>query len=326
MMNYLIILVLLISDSAIAILPSKEITALADFYNATGGPYWVNNSGWLSGSDPCGSWVGVNCTHGNDSHVTMQVRQIRPLFAFHVQLLTICSPFVSLLGTRLKLPQHNLSASSSSSLRLAFEALSRLPFLSNLDLSNHLNTGADFLSACPGLPTPYDNVLAGALPDTVCGVGNGSLKVMDLTCVSLTGTLPDCLDGHSMPHLSTMGLSFNEIYGSIPASICSMRSLEDVWMRGNRLNSSIPSCIGNCSRLHHLDLSNDNGDWQKNGNRQTFWGTIPREMCSLEKLIAFWVQYTGNIEGGKFINSSIIVIVDYSSFWTARCALLVFIA
>ena len=40
--------------------------ALMDFYDATHGQYWRNNSGWGELSDVC-SWFGISCTDGQVS-------------------------------------------------------------------------------------------------------------------------------------------------------------------------------------------------------------------------------------------------------------------
>ena len=48
---------------------SPDYQPLVDLYNATNGPGWTNNTGWLSGCDPCtgnggNPWFGVTCSNG----------------------------------------------------------------------------------------------------------------------------------------------------------------------------------------------------------------------------------------------------------------------
>ena len=51
--------------------PQIQYDALAEFYNATNGDNWVNNSNWLNG-DPCEDfWHGIYCQSTNDSVIDM---------------------------------------------------------------------------------------------------------------------------------------------------------------------------------------------------------------------------------------------------------------
>lgn len=44
-----------------ATLPSSEVSALEDLYEASGGENWLNSDNWLQG-DPCANeWFGVTC-------------------------------------------------------------------------------------------------------------------------------------------------------------------------------------------------------------------------------------------------------------------------
>ena len=54
--------------SAVAEIPVSECEALVALYNSTGGSEWVDNSGWLATSTPCG-WYGVTCNGAAVRHV-----------------------------------------------------------------------------------------------------------------------------------------------------------------------------------------------------------------------------------------------------------------
>ncbi len=56
------LIVLLVSQirDGLAVLKSGDATALAALYNSAGGPSWLSQSGWLSGTDGC-TWYGVTC-------------------------------------------------------------------------------------------------------------------------------------------------------------------------------------------------------------------------------------------------------------------------
>ena len=56
----------------LAVLPPAQITALEEFYSATGGAVWYNSGGWMTSGDPCqrvinGGWYGVTCDSGGDT-------------------------------------------------------------------------------------------------------------------------------------------------------------------------------------------------------------------------------------------------------------------
>ncbi len=51
------------SCSEVSEIPTLECEALVALYNATDGPNWTNNSGWLETDTPC-SWHGVTCGAG----------------------------------------------------------------------------------------------------------------------------------------------------------------------------------------------------------------------------------------------------------------------
>jgi hypothetical protein len=53
------------SCTAVSEIPTAECQALVTFYEATDGPNWVDNTGWLETTTPC-SWYGLTCA---GSHV-----------------------------------------------------------------------------------------------------------------------------------------------------------------------------------------------------------------------------------------------------------------
>eukprot|EP01124_Arcella_intermedia_P031985 TRINITY_DN7372_c0_g3_i2.p1 TRINITY_DN7372_c0_g3~~TRINITY_DN7372_c0_g3_i2.p1 ORF type:complete len:124 (+),score=19.85 TRINITY_DN7372_c0_g3_i2:43-414(+) len=53
-----------------------ERSALEDFYIATNGQYWINNTSWLS-PDPCSPlWYGVVCTGDRITQLNLQQNNI----------------------------------------------------------------------------------------------------------------------------------------------------------------------------------------------------------------------------------------------------------
>lgn len=96
----LLLLALLFSSAVLAQDPGNcpEYEPLATFFNATGGPNWKNNFGWLSNTCPCSGppirgWDGLSCDNGNLSIMFVEVF----LFFFLLFSHTIPSQLVSLL-------------------------------------------------------------------------------------------------------------------------------------------------------------------------------------------------------------------------------------
>jgi hypothetical protein len=62
--------------------PDAQLAALLSLYNATGGPHWVNTTGWSSVPriDPCTagalSWFGVTCNGTNVTCVLVVLRLV----------------------------------------------------------------------------------------------------------------------------------------------------------------------------------------------------------------------------------------------------------
>ncbi|WP_158600406.1 hypothetical protein [Fibrisoma montanum] len=69
------------ATTSLTVISSPDYQPLVDLYNATNGPNWTNNTGWLSGCDPCtgngGSpWSGVQCQNGRVTYIDLQGRNL----------------------------------------------------------------------------------------------------------------------------------------------------------------------------------------------------------------------------------------------------------
>ncbi|KAJ0975809.1 hypothetical protein J5N97_017774 [Dioscorea zingiberensis] len=137
-------------------------------------------------------------------------------------------------------------------------------FNSILDLSNNsfsgpienISSGAQFeiyLSR---------NQLNGNVPSWLCQ--RNGLSVIDISENHLSGELPDCGVNSSIP--KNLNLAYNNIFGSIPESICSdpISSVQSLQLNHNKLSGEFPHSLKNCSQLLVLDLSDNN-----------FTGSIP---------------------------------------------------
>ncbi len=102
---------------------------------------------------------------------------------------------------------------------------------------------------------------------------------------NLEGTLPASIG--ALTHLRVLELSFNKLSGTLPESLGNLRKLETLAFNGNMLGGTIPSSLGKLGNLKNLHLSSN-----------SFTGTVPTELGKLKKLEVFNVfdnQLTGSL-------------------------------
>ncbi|KAL8144794.1 hypothetical protein AgCh_003125 [Apium graveolens] len=136
-----------------------------------------------------------------------------------------------------------------------------------IDISNNMLQG--------NLPVPPPNTilyevsnnrLVGDISPMICAVM--SLKVLDLSNNSMSGTIPQCL----VSSLEALVLQNNNFSGTIPQMYPKECNLKVMDLSQNQLTGEVPNSLSNCKMLKILDLSN-------NQIKQTFptWlGTLPQ--------------------------------------------------
>lgn len=91
---------------------------------------------------------------------------------------------------------------------------------------------------------------------------------------NLEGSIPASIC--QLENLKWLELSFNKINGALPKEIGDLSQLEILAFNSNYLSGSIPSSIGNLNNLKQLHLSSNN-----------FTGTLPISMNNLNQLEVF---------------------------------------
>ena len=66
---------LLLPLAASAAIPEQERNALINFYDITGGEYWVSNTGWLGPSGTECTWFGVECNAEGTSVISLDLKR-----------------------------------------------------------------------------------------------------------------------------------------------------------------------------------------------------------------------------------------------------------
>jgi len=173
---------------------NPDRAALVTFYEATDGPGWIENSGWLS-DRPLGDWHGV--TTGPEGRVTA-----------------------------LRLPASNLAGSIPPD-------LSNLSSLETLDLERNELAGPipPELGTLSNLKTLILGVndLAGRIPAELGDLSN--LEVLRLRRNDLSGPVPPELA--SLRNLTRLGLERNDLEGQIPAGFVGLERLRSFHFADN---------------------------------------------------------------------------------------------
>ena len=243
--------------------------ALIALYNATDGPNWTTNHGWLS-DEPLSSWFGVILSDGRVRMLALHYNQLTGSIPAELGNLSsldhlvlgdnqLTGPIPAELGNlanlrRLQLRNNQLTGSIPAELE-------DLASLTLLDLSNNQLTGS--------IPTELGNL--------------ANLESLDLFQNQLTGAIPPELG--NLVNLERLNLSANGrwvfesgsyeggLKGSIPVELGNLSNLKGLFLGFNQLTGPIPTELGNLSNLEFLDLLQ---------NQLT--GAIPPELGSLANL------------------------------------------
>ena len=183
---------------------NNDRDVLVRFYNATGGPDWTENRGWLT-DRPLAEWYGVGTNASGD------VLEI-------------------VLGN------NNLTGPLPV-------ALSELEALEVLELDINRITGSipNWLTGMSRLRILHlgQNNMDGNLPPSLGNLTN--LEVLDLDHNSFTGTIPASLG--QLSRLGKLDLHENMLTGTVPDEIGNLRNLYYIALDGNMLTGKIPGSI-----------------------------------------------------------------------------------
>lgn len=189
---------------------STDRELLIDFFHATGGPSWQNNTNWLT-DEPLDQWHGIEVdSTGNVVSIWLNGNGLRGYIPANLGNLT----HLEVLG----LVDNHLTGKIPSE-------LGNLPAMRRLLLQV--------------------NQLSGSIPSSLGDLTK--LDTMDLHLNQLTGEIPTTLG--KLTNLVYLHLGNNLLDGPIPSSIGQLDKLERIYLGQNRLTGEIPSEVGGLSRL-----------------------------------------------------------------------------
>ena len=282
----------------------SDRAVLVALYNATDGPNWDHQIGWLT-SHPLYEWA--NVVTDSDGRVTWfalgnnnltgelppELGNLSKLQLLRLHDNNLTGEIPSQLGNLTELVDLSLGDNPGHPGNNEFTGPipAWLDNLTNLDslglqgnaLTGGIPSGLGNLSKLVFL-TLNDNALSGSIP---ASLGNlDSLRWLHLNGNDLTGPIPSRLGGLSS--LVQLNLGENMLSGPIPPELGSLENLEilNLWSAGD-LGGQIPPELGDLASLQQLYLY-DNG----------LTGEIPPKLGDLTSLLYLYLngnELTGNI-------------------------------
>ncbi|HNX43928.1 MAG TPA: T9SS type A sorting domain-containing protein [Bacteroidales bacterium] len=202
-------------NSLIAQVLPQDSLALVAFYNSTGGPYWTNHTGWLTG--PVSSWYGVTVEGNRVSKLAMYNNNLNG-----------------------SIPSDIGNLSDLTNLALGYEPM--LYGVIPQEIGQILELKGLFIGNC---------TINGTIPNTIGNCKN--IHWLQLFGNSLTGAIPPEIG--NLDSLLTLDLYDNQLTGPIPPEIGNCTQLVELLLNNNQLSGSIPAELANCNQIQTLDLS-----------------------------------------------------------------------
>ena len=282
----------------------SDVAVIESLYQATGGANWTNTDGWL-GESVVSDWYGIRADSLgrvtrldlSDNGLTGRLPRILGQLAQLTELRVGGNALSGRLPLELaRLPlQEFLYADTElcAPVEASFQAwLNAIPSHDGTNMDCAPLTDREILEIlyeATGGPnwTNNDNWLTDApLRDWygVGGGGDGRVLYLGLSANNLSGSIPPELG--KLTSLERLWLNVNPLTGSIPPELGNLANLLALHIWTNDLSGSIPPELGNLARLETLSIGGND-----------FTGSIPPELGNLANLEQLFI--TDNAVAGS---------------------------
>ena len=253
---------------------NPDRAALVALYEATDGPNWVSNEGWLTDA-PLGEWYGVD-TNGPGRVIRLDLggRWDSEAQVYIPHGLT--GPIPPELGSLANLTWLGLSRNAlSGPIPPELGSLANLTWL-NLEFNELTGPIPPELGKLVNLQWLGlgKNNLTGPIPPELGSLAE--LTGLSLWGNQLSGPIPPELG--NLANLTWLNLEFNELTGPIPPELGNLANLTSLSLSGNALSGPIPPELGSLANLTSLSLS-----------RNALSGPIPPSLLRLDELRYFYI-------------------------------------
>ncbi len=241
----------------------RERKALITFYDALGGPDWIERDFW-GGDRPVGEWHGVTTdAEGRVVQLTIYdnnlIGPISPAICQLERLHTLHLSFNKISGT---LPDKlgdcraikNLWLKGNKITGRLPDPVAMLPELEYLDIhANEMSGPLPTIWDTPKLKIvrAEDNRISGGLPPQL--FRQPLLEEIFLHNNELSGTIPTSLS----PQLRAVLLANNKLSGSVPEDFGRLKKLTDLRLNRNELSGPIPASLAGAASLQILRLDHN---------------------------------------------------------------------
>ncbi|TGG90815.1 MAG: hypothetical protein ERJ67_08755 [Aphanocapsa feldmannii 277cV] len=275
--------------------PKSERDVLIEFYDATNGDNWENNTNWKS-NKPLSEWYGITTdSSGRVTELKLRNNQLTgsiPAALGNLNNLTeldlasnkLRGSIPTALGNLSNLKKLDLSNSKSAKeIARIDKDIARTS--KNIQLHNEIQRGIGELGSLLGIEDE-DNTSKQSLKEGKDYEKMAKYYEQLATNINiLTGPIPTVLG--NLNNLTELNLGGNELTGPIPPALGNLTNLRELNLYDNQLSGRIPAALGNLTNLRLLDLSDNQ-----------LSGRIPPALGNLTKLARLYLndnQLTGRI-------------------------------
>ena len=235
------------ADLIVTVGPIRKVNgraALTALYEATDGPNWTENEGWLTDA-PLGTWHGVQTDdQGRVTGISLSSNNLTGEMPRELGNLASLQ--------RLDLSENDLTGEIPPE-------LGNLANLHYLDLFYNALTGEipPELSNLANLQELYlgQNDLTGEIPPELGNLAN--LVRLSLLSNALTGEIPPELG--NLANLHYLDLFSNDLTGELPPELGNLANLESLYLHSNALTGEIPPELGNLANLEAMNWDGNAG-------------------------------------------------------------------